>query len=94
MFSFCDKALNPKSESDRIDLKIKDVLGNTIINKEMIKKFVKYLESINATNISKVENILDLNLYEFTELFNKNNKNIPHADLAFPNLDKHYKLKK
>jgi len=41
MFNFCDRAFNFNTNNDKIDLYLKDLIGNELVTKEMVTKFVK-----------------------------------------------------
>lgn len=88
LFTFTDRTFNPKSQQEKIDLKVSDYLG-TLLTKEMETKFVEYLKSeYKVEDTSKFENISAMTVSNLCNLFDKSNA--PDKKLGMPTLDKDF----
>lgn len=88
LFTFTDRAFNPKSKNEKIDLKVKDFLGS-LLTKEIENKFIEMLKSeYKVEDTAKFENIPEMLVSNLCDLFDKSNA--PHKKMGMPTLDKDY----
>jgi len=70
-------------------LKVSEFLG-TLLTKELENKFLATIkEEYKLTDVSKLENISNMNVHELCNAFDKSNA--PDKKLGLPTLDKDYK---